>query len=121
MRRMEALWNHQVRAAYFRQRTCEAMTRRRAGGKRNRKGGDEMNAKEILKAWLTERGYDGLWNSEQECACLLGDLAPCESDPGNCEPGYKVTCVHPRCDFCRESGWHMQPQKPAAMAEGGGA
>jgi len=80
-----------------------------------------MNAKEILKAWLTERGYDGLWNSEQECACLLGDLAPCESDPGNCEPGYKVTCVHPRCDFCRESGWHMQPQKPAAMAEGGGA
>ena len=71
-----------------------------------------MNAREILKAWLAERGYDGLWNSEQECACLLGNLAPCESDPGNCEPGYKVTCDHPRCDSCRESGWHMQPQKP---------
>ena len=79
-----------------------------------RKDGKEegMNAREILKAWLTERGYDGLWNSEQECACLLRDLAPCESDPGNCEPGYKVTCDHPRCDSCRESGWHMQPQKP---------
>ncbi len=71
-----------------------------------------MNAKEILKAWLTERGYDGLWNGSEECACLVGNLAPCEGDPGNCEPGYKVTCSGPRCDFCRESGWHMQSQKP---------
>jgi hypothetical protein len=48
-----------------------------------------VNAKEILKGWLIEHGYDGLCFPEMECGCFLCDLIPCGSDPSKCVPGYK--------------------------------
>jgi hypothetical protein len=47
-----------------------------------------MNAIEILESWLKERGYDGLCYPEEECGCQIGDLMPCSSYCGHCQPGY---------------------------------
>lgn len=46
-----------------------------------------MNVKKIVKAWLIENGYDGLYGGE--CECSLDDLMPCFDD---CEAGYKKDC-----------------------------
>jgi len=56
-----------------------------------------MTVKEIIEesmdSLLTDRGYDGLCNSEEPdgCACFVGDLFPCVDieDCMNCEAGYK--------------------------------
>jgi hypothetical protein len=45
---------------------------------------------EFIKECLIEKGYDGLYSSE-ECACEITDLFPC-GEPQNlheCHPGYK--------------------------------
>jgi hypothetical protein len=61
-----------------------------------RKGGaferNKMNVVGMIEKYLKDNGYDGLYNSELECACLSGDLIPCNSDPGGCKPGYRTDC-----------------------------
>jgi hypothetical protein len=47
-----------------------------------------MTAIEILEEWLTAHGYDGLCNPDEECGCRIGDLIPCHSYCGYCQPGY---------------------------------
>ena len=47
--------------------------------------GEVMNTKGIVKKWLTDNGYDGLY--EGGCGCRKSDLFPCGSDPGRCMPG----------------------------------
>ena len=42
---------------------------------------------QIVEKYLSENGYDGLYN-EGDCACLNGDLAPCGEIGGGCEAGY---------------------------------
>ena len=49
-----------------------------------------MNVKEIISEYLTQNGYEGLFNEGSECGCLLDDLCPCDGEIGNCEPGYKL-------------------------------
>ncbi len=52
----------------------------------DRGGGKVSNLKGIVKKWLTDNGYDGLY--ERECGCRKNDLFPCSSDPGRCKAGY---------------------------------
>jgi len=47
-----------------------------------------MNCLEIIKAYLKEHGFDGLYDGE--CGCEISDLAPCGVDFSQCKPGYKV-------------------------------
>lgn len=47
-----------------------------------------MNVKDIIKQWLMDHDYDGLWN-EEECGCSLDDLMPCNDVCIHCEPAYK--------------------------------
>jgi hypothetical protein len=49
-----------------------------------------MNAREIVKSWLRERGYDGLCAESEDCGCELEDLAPCELLCDTCFPAYRV-------------------------------
>jgi hypothetical protein len=59
---------------------------------------------EIAFEFLTTNGYDGLCNSDCECACKLDDFVPCDQIGGECEAGYLMRedvraewC--PDCDF----------------------
>jgi len=63
---------------------------------------------EIVSEWLTAHGFDGLFNPDAgDCACLVGDLFPCDSPNENCKVGYKVPCN------CGEKcGFHIQEEKP---------
>jgi hypothetical protein len=75
-----------------------------------------MNIKEIIKDWLTAKGYDGLCNPDVPCGCLVNDLAPCGEFFRDCQPGYRVDIdEHTVCD-CDGQGkkhWHICVNKPA--------
>lgn len=47
---------------------------------------------DIIREHLTANGYDGLYNTDGECACELSDLAPCGGITGECRPGHKIPC-----------------------------
>lgn len=51
-----------------------------------------MNALDLLKAALRDRGFDGLFNEYGECACELNDLNPCGECYSHCIAGYKQPC-----------------------------
>lgn len=49
-----------------------------------------MTVKDIIIQYLKENGFEGLVDIDNECGCLVDDLAPCfGSDLTNCEPAYK--------------------------------
>jgi len=58
-----------------------------------------MTVEEIVKQWLTDNGYDGLFNDE--CGCELKDLGPCGEMTGDCTAGYKVAgcCCGEGCAY----------------------
>lgn len=56
------------------------------------KGDKSMNAMKIIETWLTANSFDGLYNTDCECSCLVGDLAPCETISSECQAGYKTAC-----------------------------
>lgn len=60
-----------------------------------------MTVIEIIEAHLREHGYDGLCNSDGECACRVDDLAPCAALCEECEPGHLAPCD------CGDHDWHI--------------
>jgi len=48
-----------------------------------------ITAREIITEWLNNNGYDGLFNIDGECGCIIGDLIPCGEDPSSCEAGHQ--------------------------------
>ena len=70
----------------------------------------EVNAIKILEQWLTNNGYDGLYDDIAECGCVIGDLCPCGDYFGCCKPGYK----HP-CDD--EYDFYIRAEKPEVEGE----
>ena len=48
-----------------------------------------MNVREIVKQWLRQQGYDGLYHPSLECGCQVGDLMPCDEACETCRPGYR--------------------------------
>lgn len=48
-----------------------------------------MKVEQIVKKYLEEHGYDGLYNDSEECGCTLAFLFPCDN-PGcyTCMAGY---------------------------------
>jgi hypothetical protein len=46
----------------------------------------------ILVAAIQKAGGDGLYNTDGECACVLGDLAPCDGMTLDCTIGRRLTC-----------------------------
>ena len=58
------------------------------------------NGSELLEKALRDAGFDGLYEPS-ECACLIGDLAPCEGNPLKCIAGYRHN-YDPECDKCSD-------------------
>ena len=49
----------------------------------------KLTLKQIVKKYLTENGFDGLYNSDNACGCKKFDLFPCDGDGSyDCKPGY---------------------------------
>ena len=66
-----------------------------------------MRIKEIIKEYLKQAGYDGLY-LPGECACKIDDLFPCGEVTDDCLPGYLAPCP----PNCGEHGFHIQEEKP---------
>jgi len=62
----------------------------------------------IVEQHLTANGYDGLFNSDADCACVTSDLAPCGQIGHDCRAGYK----HDRTD-----GWCISGSKEPPTEE----
>ena len=52
-----------------------------------------MTVKEIVKQYLEQNGYDGLYHEDLECGCSLDDFAPCGDMSEHCEIGYTNACA----------------------------
>jgi hypothetical protein len=49
-----------------------------------------INVKAIVKKFLEEHGFDGLYSNVGECGCRTVDLMPCDFCPDGCAPGYLI-------------------------------
>jgi len=70
-----------------------------------------MNTREILKGWLKEHMYDGLFNAEVPCACGVDNLVPCGDWCPECEAGYSAPCDG-TCEQADCDGKHIVRVKP---------
>jgi len=61
-----------------------------------------MNVYRVVEKYLADNGYDGLCNPREECGCHISDLFPCDFNPSQCQPGYKIV---------GEGGWVIKPGK----------
>jgi len=68
-----------------------------------------MNVKDIVKKYLEDNGYDGLY--ADYCGCEIDDLFPCCEDFGDCEPGIKVACNKNFCEYGAGCDWHIEPKE----------
>ena len=46
-----------------------------------------MNIKSIVKEYLEQNGYDGLYQDDN-CACQNSDIMPCDEPYPDCKAGY---------------------------------
>ena len=66
---------------------------------------------EIVKTYLQENGFDGLYNSELECGCPISNLNPCGDMKNDCTAGYEVKappgddCDYYICDSKDDKPW----------------
>ncbi len=57
-----------------------------------------MTVREIVKDWLKQHGYDGLY-SATDCGCVLDDLMSCEGEGSfDCLAGYRIS-LWPKIGF----------------------
>lgn len=71
-----------------------------------------IKLREIVKNYLEQNGFGGLFNSDGECGCELPDLMPCDQPSESCCAGYKIKC-NEKCDHeCGKCDWHIQEEKP---------
>lgn len=67
---------------------------------------ERKTVRQMMEEYLKENGFDGLYNENGDCGCVIGDLMCCESEGiENCLGGYKIECNHDRedgegCTFC---------------------
>jgi hypothetical protein len=62
-----------------------------------------MDLRDLVEFALEANGFDGLFNTDSNCACRLGDLIPCGEVSLWCGAGYQApcdgTCEDGKCDF----------------------
>ena len=70
---------------------------------------------DIIRKWLEQQGYDGLYNDEHQCGCLLDDLMPCGYTDDRCEAGYRVDYPNGDCPCGEGCDFHIESRKPEPM------
>lgn len=74
-----------------------------------------MTVRKLVKDWLKEHGYDGLYTAD--CGCSIGDLVPCgEPCFMDCKPGYRVPCPS-TCEGHGEHKFYIVGTKPKCPAK----
>lgn len=65
----------------------------------------------ILKAWLKEHGYDGLFDPSIECGCGIDELPGCYGGcaPQHCQPAHRRE-VKPGEWLYVEDGWEQEEE-----------
>lgn len=78
-----------------------------------------MDVFEIVQNYLVANGYDGLVDDFGECACLVGELAPCAQIGGSCRAGHRVHVPRGSCEY-HGAGctWHIAPGRRPSPAPG---
>ena len=66
-----------------------------------------MDVGDIIKKYLEENGFDGLYSPAGDCACENSDLFPCCESPTNCKPGHKLPCDPATCNLDGKCDWHI--------------
>lgn len=72
-----------------------------------------MNVIQLVEFSLKQEGYDGLYEPFGECACEIGDLAPCGNIGHPCLAGHRYWCEDADCEYTADVGkhWHMRKEK----------
>lgn len=74
-----------------------------------------MTVKDIVKKYLEENDFDGLYSPNGFCACRLEDLMPCFREGCvDCEPGYVVYAENftpEEREYCEECEFIITEQK----------
>jgi hypothetical protein len=66
-----------------------------------------MTVIEIVRQYLKQHGFHGLYDPDIECGCQLDDFMPCSSaTKETCMPGHKIKCNEP---YCGCNGYHIGP------------
>lgn len=60
-----------------------------------------MTVKEIVKKYLEDNKYDGLYSKFCICSCILDNLMPCEYNAEECKAGHKKNCEE--CDSYKDN------------------
>ncbi len=68
-----------------------------------------MDIKSIVKNYLRENKFDGLFSNHFDCGCEIDDLMPCDEAQPECEPGYKIPCSD-NCPYDGNCDWHIGPK-----------
>jgi hypothetical protein len=66
----------------------------------------KMNVIQLVTFALKQEGYDGLQQKFSDCACEIGDIAPCGNIGHDCYAGYRHWCEDADCEYTAEHGRH---------------
>lgn len=77
-----------------------------------------MRLKDFIEKAIKDAGYEGLYNADIECACVLGDLMPCdEPNVDECCLGYRADCTDESCEGHGKDGhFHICARKPPSRS-----
>ena len=76
-----------------------------------------MDVREIVRRYLKNNGFDGVYNVDNECCCSTEHFPTCGNDTSDCVPGYRMPCSTDYCDgLC---AYHIGPTKNGKRPIGG--
>lgn len=70
-----------------------------------------LTTREMIRKYLKDNDYDGLFSNEGECACVPDDLCPCGEPPLDCEAGYRQTCD------CGDHDFHIGEERENTVSK----
>ncbi len=73
--------------------------------------GQQMDLIGLITDGLRRHGFDGLFNTDGECACKIGELVPCDELSESCEPGVFIDEPCSNCGGGESCDFHIGRKK----------